>query len=116
MYLFVYCSGTPRDLHVLTHAFPTRRSSDLTQAIEAFKPNSACWTMLDEFQSSKIVGWKELEPLLRATLETSKTGNAQRLAAIMFDGADMVQYAALMKNPKKWLTGDRKSTRLNSSH
>src|SRR3546814_11210196 len=61
--------------------------------------------MVDEFHGSKIVGWKEREPLLRAILETSKTGNAQRLAAIMFDGADMVQYAALMKNPKKWLTG-----------
>jgi soluble lytic murein transglycosylase len=75
------------------------------QAIEAFQPNRACWTMLDEFENSKVVGWKELEPLLRATLETSKTGNAQRLAAIMFDAGEMVQYAALMKNPKKWLTG-----------
>src|SRR5690606_7661520 len=74
-------------------------------AMDAFQPNRACWTMLDEFENSKIVGWKELEPLLRATLETSKTGNAQRLAAIMFDAGDMVQYAALMKNPKKWLTG-----------
>src|SRR3546814_5314868 len=26
---FVYCSGDHRDLHVLTHSFPTRRSSDL---------------------------------------------------------------------------------------
>ncbi|MGB6104072.1 MAG: transglycosylase SLT domain-containing protein [Pusillimonas sp.] len=75
------------------------------QAMDAFQPNSACWSMLDQFESSKIVGWKELEPLLRATLETSKTGNAQRLAAVMFDGADMVHYAALMKDPKKWLAG-----------
>src|SRR3546814_560309 len=61
--------------------------------------------MVDEFHGSKIVGWKEREPLLRATLETSKTGNAQRLAAFRCDGSDMVQNAALMKNPKKWLTG-----------
>src|SRR3546814_8008582 len=27
---FLLLSGTPRDLHVLTHSFPTRRSSDLT--------------------------------------------------------------------------------------
>src|SRR3546814_10536166 len=25
---FFYCAGDPRDLHVLTHSFPTRRSSD----------------------------------------------------------------------------------------
>src|SRR3546814_7388578 len=27
---FCYCAGDHRDLHVLTHAFPTRRSSDLS--------------------------------------------------------------------------------------
>src|SRR3546814_11561893 len=27
---FVECNGDHRDLHVLTHSFPTRRSSDLT--------------------------------------------------------------------------------------
>jgi soluble lytic murein transglycosylase len=75
------------------------------KALAAFSPNSACWSMLDEFYSSKIVGWKHLEPLLRATLETSKTGDAQRLAAVMFDASEMVSYAALMKDPKKWLAG-----------
>src|SRR3546814_9276763 len=31
---FLYCDGNHRDLHVLTHAFPTRRSSDLRAEIE----------------------------------------------------------------------------------
>src|SRR3546814_16987552 len=30
---FFYVSGAHRDLHVLTHAFPTRRSSDLAPTI-----------------------------------------------------------------------------------
>src|SRR3546814_14385276 len=30
---FFYVSGDHRDLHVLTHSFPTRRSSDLSDAI-----------------------------------------------------------------------------------
>lgn len=76
-----------------------------SQAIAAFQPNRSCWSMLDQLENSNVVGWKELEPLLRATLETNKTGNAQRLAAIMFDTKDMVDYAALMKDPKKWLAG-----------
>ncbi|MGP1614388.1 MAG: lytic transglycosylase domain-containing protein, partial [Pollutimonas bauzanensis] len=75
------------------------------QVMAAFQPNRACWSMLDQMESSKVVGWKELEPLLRATLETNKTDDAQRLAAVMFDTTDMVAYAALMKNPKKWLAG-----------
>lgn len=83
----------------------TGQKVSAAQAMQVFEPNRSCWTMLDEFESSRIVGWKELEPLLRETLETSKTGNAQRLAAVMFDASDMVQYAALMKDPRKWLNG-----------
>src|SRR3546814_14356586 len=33
---FFYCTGDPRDLHVLTHSFPTRRSSDLGDAPPLF--------------------------------------------------------------------------------
>src|SRR3546814_13414720 len=29
LFFFFYCHGDHRDLHVLTHSFPTRRSSDL---------------------------------------------------------------------------------------
>ncbi len=76
-----------------------------SQAIAAFKPNRACWGMLDELENSKIIGWKELEPLLRATLETNKAGDAQRLAAVIFEASDMVHYAAIMKDPRKWLAG-----------
>jgi len=83
----------------------TGQKVSTAQAMQAFEPNRSCWTMLDEFENKGIVGWKELEPLLRETLETGKTGNAQRLAAVMFDAPAMVQYAALMKNPRKWLSG-----------
>src|SRR5690606_9341273 len=34
------------------------------QAMEAFQPNSACWSMLDQLADSKVVGWKELDALL----------------------------------------------------
>lgn len=78
------------------------------QAMSAFSPNSACWSMLDQFEASKVIGWKELQGLLRETLETSKSANSRRAAAIMFDGAQMRHYAAIMKNPKKWLEGRAK--------
>src|SRR6056297_1887014 len=32
LFFFFYCYGAHRDLHVLTHSFPTRRSSDLKPA------------------------------------------------------------------------------------
>jgi soluble lytic murein transglycosylase len=83
----------------------TGQTVTAARAMAAFQPNPSCWSMLDQLYSRNVVGWKHLEPELRAILETNKTGNAQRLAAVMFDGTQMVSYAALMKDPKKWLTG-----------
>lgn len=73
------------------------------QAMAAFSPVSACWSLLDQLVESRVVGWKALQTELRGILETSKTGNAQRMAALMFDGAQMKSYAALMKDARKWL-------------
>ncbi len=72
-------------------------------AVEAFEPNSACWTMLDQFYERRVLGWSDMQGLLRASLETNRHANSRRLAAIMFDGAQMRDYAALMDNPRKWL-------------
>lgn len=73
------------------------------QAMAAFRPVYSCWSMMDRLVAQNIVGWDQLQPLLRATLETAKTGDAQRLASYMFDSAGMAAYRALMNNPKKWL-------------
>lgn len=73
------------------------------KAMAAFEPGRMCWMMLDQFVLEKVVGWKQIDPVLRATLETSKTGNARRLAEYIFSSSEMVDYRALMKNPRKWL-------------
>ena len=72
-------------------------------AVDTFKPLGTCWMMLDQLVNDNVVIWKHLQPMLRATLETSKTGDAQRLAALMFNAVQMKSYAALMKNPRQWL-------------
>src|SRR5690606_35226911 len=43
--------------------------------------------------------------LLLASIETKRHKNSRRLAAIMFDGAQMRDYTAIMSNPRKWLEG-----------
>ena len=75
------------------------------RALAVFQPGQACWTMMDQLESSKVVGWNDLVPQVRAFLEANRTSNAQRMAAIVFSATDMVQYAALVKDPKKWLSG-----------
>src|SRR3546814_961705 len=36
-FIFFYCYGDHRDLHVLTHSFPTRRSADLFDGRAGFE-------------------------------------------------------------------------------
>jgi len=99
----VVSSNANVDCSRLMAAHMTGQKVTAEQAMQAFKPASMCWSMLDEFAERGIVNWKALQTELRATLETSKTGNARRLAALMFNGGEMKSYAALMKNPRQWL-------------
>src|SRR3546814_14158294 len=49
MFFFFYCYDDHRDLHVLTHSFPTRRSSDL----EIFDPRPVySWPLTPEDDES----------------------------------------------------------------
>ena len=74
-------------------------------AVDAFEPNASCWAMLDQFYERRVLGWTEVQGLLRASLETNRSNTSRRLAAVMFDGAQMRDYTAIMDNPRKWLEG-----------
>jgi soluble lytic murein transglycosylase len=69
----------------------------------AYRPNSDCWDLLDQLAAAHVLSRKELNGLLRDTLETGKSGQISRVAAAVFDDQGMVQFAALMKNPRRWL-------------
>src|SRR3546814_14795548 len=94
VFFFVLCFGDHPDLHVPTHSFPTRRSSDL-----------------------KRFALLQLAPL-------SASGHRQFLEMLMGGsklGDDLVQkfYDATEGNPyftSELVRSDRKSTRLNSRH
>lgn len=78
------------------------RASD---AMDAFSSNQACWAMLDQFYERKVVGWADVQRLLRASLETNRHQTSRRIAAVIFNGAQMREYSAIMNNPRKWLEG-----------
>src|SRR3546814_11988609 len=57
---FFYCYGHHRDLHVLTHSFPTRRSSDLSwptnslwvlMTLKAISHDITAWTMMNHHRT-----------------------------------------------------------------
>ncbi len=74
-----------------------------SEVLAAFKPNQDCWSMLDQVVADGVLSRAELVGLLRASLETGKQAQADRMAGVVFDDQAVVQYAALMKNPRKWL-------------
>src|SRR5690606_22657777 len=78
------------------------RASD---AMDAFSSNQACWAMLDQFYERRVVGWSDVQRLLRASLETNRHQTSRRIAAVIFNGAQMRDYSAIMNNPRKWLEG-----------
>jgi soluble lytic murein transglycosylase len=73
------------------------------QAMVAFEPNKSCWALFDQLVPTKVLGWENIDPLLRATLETSRKSDARRLANYLFDSSEMKDYDAFMRHPDKWL-------------
>lgn len=73
------------------------------EALAAFKPTRACWTLFDQLVPNKVLGWNDIDPLLRDALEQGKTGDADHFASYLFDMSEMKDYRALMANARKWL-------------
>lgn len=73
------------------------------EVLDVYAPNSDCWDMLDQVVADHVLSRKEQARLLRDTLETGKEAHSNRVAAAVLDAREMVDYAALMKNPRKWL-------------
>ncbi|MFT0533666.1 transglycosylase SLT domain-containing protein [Castellaniella hirudinis] len=70
---------------------------------DVFEPNADCWGLLDQVAADHVLSRNELNTLLRNILESGRSGDINRMAAVVFDEAAMVQFAALMKNPRQWL-------------
>src|SRR3546814_50618 len=93
--LFFSSYANHRDLHVLTHSFPRRRSSDL-RAIRDFQQWPAITHSDNPAQTQRgLAVGHDREPPMSASTAMSSKGQAIRV---------------------KKIEGDRKSTRLNSSH
>lgn len=81
----------------------TGKRARSSEVLAVYRPNSDCWDMLDQMAADHVLSRKEQAHLLRDTLETGKEAYSNRIAAIVLDAPGMVEYAALMKNPRKWL-------------
>lgn len=81
----------------------TGKRAQAAEVMNTWQANGDCWSMLDQVAADHVLSRKELNTMLRNELEIGKESVTKRLAAVVFDENAMVQYAALMKNPRKWL-------------
>src|SRR3546814_12054438 len=101
MLFFVYLYGDHRDLHVLTHSFPTRRSSDLD-----FE-QAAHHAALAHVMLRQICAQIAHNAALLAQMKS-------RIALI--DSPSQLHLIVKTSEDAPRMTEDRKGTRLNSSH
>src|SRR3546814_15733893 len=94
--VFCYRYGDHRDLHVLTHAFPTRRSSDLADIIDSEVSEYEIVRARAQFEQFVAGG------IARLPVGGARAGEMR--AHGIAGGIDAAHHQ------------DRKSTRLNSSH
>src|SRR3546814_12084913 len=92
MLFFFVCYGDHRDLHVLTHSFPTRRSSDLCDQPKLMGSGMNITVLFIHGEWLSAAAWDNFSSRYRACGYTC------------------------IAPPWPLSEGDRKSTRLNSSH
>src|SRR3546814_13776725 len=100
--LFFECDGDPRGLHVLTHSFPTRRSSDLSGGVAAGERRKS---------PSPSPGAKRPLPL-SPSAGLARKGNPASSPSLCKKKKRKEKKKRTERNGRS----DRKSTRLNSSH
>src|SRR3546814_12004916 len=102
-FMFFYRHGDHRDLHVLTHSFPTRRSSDLLKPAEMHRTQLAA-TAIDRVAPNRDAVVGEVAAYGGADLLCYRAETPPSLAER--------QHAAWQPH----LDWRSESTRLNSSH
>ncbi len=81
------------------------------EVLDTVRPTADCRDLVDQLAADQVLDRPQLNSLLHALLEAGPQAPADRMAAVIFDTPDMVQYAALIKNPLKWLKAHPKPRR-----
>lgn len=91
------------DCAILQARFLGNGQVSAAQALDVFKPDDACWSMLGQLTAAKVITHEHLEPLLRDAVEYDSKASARRYAALAFSPAGLSSYDALVANPMGWL-------------
>src|SRR3546814_1072788 len=81
---FFYCYGDHRELHVLTHSFPTRRSSDLLSSAGMLAAVCARWARALSSSSEDTRPACTRHPAMRSEEHTSELQSLMRISYAVF--------------------------------
>src|SRR3546814_11862846 len=106
--------GDHRDLHVLTHSFPTRRSSDLlSTGLTAVIPSAKQTAEL----ADEPRPWQRIFlSLAKRTMSSTVRKKASYPSSAISASSSSICFTTCAGAPSGQRLRDRKSTRLNSSH
>src|SRR3546814_1323111 len=100
-------NGDHRELHVLTHSFPTRRSSDLPEGDEGAGPVKVGVALTDI-----LTGVYSTVAILAALAHRDHVGGGQHIDMALLD----VQVACLANQAMNYLTTGNAPRRLGNAH
>src|SRR3546814_12870633 len=116
-------SGDQLDTHVLTHSFPTRRSSDLTESSRRLAKLAHAPSIKVEATKFTEVGYvgRDVEQIVRDLVESAivmvRAKKREEMRAQAHHAAENRVIDTLAgPGASETTRRDRKSTRLNSSH
>ena len=87
----------------------TGKRATAAQALAVFQPSTACWALLDQLVADRVLGWDQIQPLVRDAVEDNDLTDANKLGAYIFETNDQKALATLLKDPMKWLVRQSKS-------
>jgi len=80
-------------------------------AMKAFEPVNACWSLFERMVADKALGYAHLQYFLRDAVEQNKPVEASRFAVLMFGQGSRKAFDEMYKNPMRWLAAQPKAPR-----
>lgn len=83
----------------------------IREALDTFSPGDACWAMLQTLNSQNRLSFEQIQPKLRDAVEYDNKVSARRYAALVFPTSQLMQYDAIIKDPRAWIAKQSGSAR-----
>ena len=89
----------------------TGRRVSAEEALAAFEPNNACWSMLERLTAAQVVTPDHIQFLMRDAVEQNKPSEASRFAGYLLGPDQRKTFDQVYKDPMRWVVRQPKAPR-----